>query len=197
MSTVTAFEPWHLTFFKVSCENWKEKKEKLLNLVDWDDPKSNSEVFFSDYFKNIMRADKRALYTDEFIRILGKELNQFVMAIQKSNMNRHKVDLKIKIITLWAQRYKESQMMNPHTHDPFGYSAVLYAEFDKNEHTSTEFMAPFKNSVDTMDMTFKPDVKEGDIIFFPSMLIHYSETNKCQKNRTIFSFNCDVLPAVN
>ena len=38
-------------------------------------------------------------------------------------------------------------------------------------------------------MDFNPDVKEGDIVFFPSQLLHYANPNTSDKERVILSFN--------
>ena len=199
MKNVKVHDPFLLSCFQISVENWPEKKEKLLNLVDWKDPQSNSSVFFSDYFKNLQQPDKRPKYAKSFINILKPELNQFVNAVEQSPITRKfgqpKINLRMHIATLWAQRYTTTQNMQPHTHESVGYSAVLYAEFNEKEHEATEFFAPFKNVVDTMDYRWLPEVKEGDILFFPSPLLHYSLPNRSKEPRTIFSFNCNLGPA--
>jgi ectoine hydroxylase-related dioxygenase (phytanoyl-CoA dioxygenase family) len=38
-------------------------------------------------------------------------------------------------------------------------------------------------------MDYTPDVKEGDIVFFPSQLLHYANPNTHDKERVILSFN--------
>ena len=38
-------------------------------------------------------------------------------------------------------------------------------------------------------MDFTPNVKEGDIVFFPSQLLHYANPNTSDKERVILSFN--------
>lgn len=199
MKNVKVHDPFLLTCFQISIENWDEKKDKLLNLVDWKDPKSNSSVFFSDYFENLQNPDRKPKYLKSFINILKPELNSFLTSVEQSpitrKFGRDKIDLKMKIMALWAQRYTTGQNMNPHSHESTGYSAVLYAEFNEREHEATEFFAPFKNVVDTMDYRWLPKVKEGDILFFPSPLLHYSLPNKSRERRTIFSFNCNIIPA--
>ena len=37
--------------------------------------------------------------------------------------------------------------------------------------------------------TFQPKVKEGDMILFPSSLLHEAPLNKSDKRRTIISYN--------
>lgn len=192
--SVRQLDPFRLTFYQVSIENWSEKKKKLLDLVDWDDEECLMDDFFSDYYKNIYKNNMRAPYHEDFVNILKKDLNQFVYSVESSPLNRYKHNLSMEITNLWAQRYVDSQHMPPHTHEPAGFSAVLYAEFDGDYHEATKFWAPFKNTIDAMDYRFDPQVKEGDIIFFPSFLLHYATPNESDKRRTIFSFNSVMRP---
>ena len=194
MARIEALNPFLLTFYKVSIENWSVKKKQLMDLINWDEKECWTDECFTDYYKNIRRQDKRAPYTDQFIDILKPELNGFVNKVQHTPINRYNFDLGMKINNLWAQRYSTQHFMPPHTHEPSGFSAVLYAEFDKREHQATKFWAPFKNTVDAMDYRYDPQVNEGDILFFPSFLIHYAEPNKSTKQRTIFSFNSFLRP---
>lgn len=203
MVDVQVHDPFLLTMFQVSCDNWKEKKQQLLNLIDWNNPacvqqgvsKQGDDEFFTDYFVNLQKPEQKPEYHSQFKKILKEELTQFVLTLEQSPINRYKAKLHARVRGLWAQRYVREQLMQPHTHDPYGYSAVLYTEFDGTVHQSTEFFAPFKNIVDTMDYRFQlPKPKEGDILFFPSFLLHYSIKNPSDKPRTIFSFNLDILP---
>lgn len=192
--SVKQLNPFLLTFYQVSITNWNEKKKQLLSLVDWNDKECFMVEHFTDYYKNVNRGDHRAPYTDQFVNILKSDLNDFVHQVQNSPLNRFNVDLSMRVENLWAQRYTSQGFMPPHTHEPSGFSAVLYAEFDEHEHESTKFWAPFKNTIDAMDYRFDPKVKEGDILFFPSYLMHYAEPNASKKQRTIFSFNSRVKP---
>ncbi len=49
--------------------------------------------------------------------------------------------------------------------------------------------SPFTEFSSGDHMDFTPDVKEGDIIFFPSQLLHYANPNTSDKERVIVSFN--------
>lgn len=192
--SVKQLDPFRLTFYQVSIKNWKEKKKKLLDLVDWNDVNCLTQEHFTDYYKNMRNPDQRASYTDDFVKILKEDLITFTQSVEKSEMNRFRRTFNMKVTNLWAQRYKSQNFMPPHTHEPAGFSAVLFAEFDNTEHQATKFWAPFKNTIDAMDYRYDPDVKEGDILFFPSFLMHYAEPNYSEKNRTIFSFNSYVRP---
>jgi len=195
MASVKVHDPFLQSFYQVSIGNWQEKKNKLMNLIDWNDKKCMFDDFYSDYYKNMQEPNNKPKYTKEFINILKDDLNTFVVGLEKSPLNRMNLDLKIQIQSLWAQRYKNQQWMPPHTHEPYGFSAVLYAEFDPKVHGSTMFMSSYKNTIDGMDYNFQPEVKEGDIIFFPSSMMHFAKPHESNKNRTIFSFNVECIPA--
>ena len=53
----------------------------------------------------------------------------------------------------------------------------------------TRFICPFNDSVDGSNIDYVPKVKEGDIIFFPSFLMHQSTPTIDDTERIIFSFN--------
>ena len=80
--------------------------------------------------------------------------------------------------------------MGPHTHGVIGWSGVLYVEFDKYEHSPTEFQGPLHDVNNGQQLEYKPEVEEGDIIIFPSCLTHWVSPNQSKKRRTIMSFNC-------
>jgi len=183
-SKIQKFEPFSLPFYKITIGNWKTRKAQLLELVNWNDPDCQFVDHFTDYHKNVQTSDGRAPYTKKFIEILKPELASFAK----------KVEGNIHLTGLWAQRYQLMQHMEPHTHGSKGYSAVLYAEMEEG-HEPTVFWAPYQDPIAAGDLVHRPYAKEGDMILFPSMLIHYASNNLTQANRTIFSFNCDVQPS--
>lgn len=161
---------------KLKCTNWVNKKDRLLGLVDWDNPEYKNGFQISDYYEN-----KRTgwPYTHDFFLILEEEFDKLLKHTDKDSLH---------ITALWGQRYKEAQYMPTHTHGTTGYSAVVYVEFNKQEHFSTRFLAPY-HSVDNHLDAFSPDVEEGDILVFPSFLLHDAPPFLSKQNRTIFSFN--------
>ena len=81
----------------------------------------------------------------------------------------------------WFQQYKKSDYHKWHTHPKSNLSAVYYLELPEKE-LATEF---FNGS--------KPNVKEGDVLFFPSHMLHRSPKNKTDKRKTVIAFNCDFF----
>ena len=98
------------------------------------------------------------------------------------------IQMNFSIDNFWFQKYKNSMNHDVHTHGAVGYSSVCFIEYDTNEHGSTTFISPFQNS-NGIHEKYQPEIKEGDIVFFPSNLLHYAPLNCSNKERIIASFN--------
>jgi hypothetical protein len=97
------------------------------------------------------------------------------------------------IENLWCQKYKNDQYHGTHNHGALGYSMVFYAQFDKDCHEGTKFIAPFYNWLDGNAMIHTIDVDEGDVIFFPRMILHEcGHVRNNDRERIIFSLNMNV-----
>jgi hypothetical protein len=70
---------------------------------------------------------------------------------------------------------------------------VLFLEFDEKEHIPTTFYSPFPNPYYGTISKAAPPVSEGDIIAFPSLLLHESPVSPSDKQRTIMSFNIPLM----
>ena len=162
---------------KIRVKNWSEKKSQILDLVDWNDQECVFPHYYTDFFKN-MQSETHP-YMSTFDDILTPEINAFVQRVGRG----------VSVTELWAQRYCKSQSMPTHNHGSHGFSAVLYVEYDPEVHTPTVFYSPFGNFYDGQVTVYEPDVSEGDMVIFPSMLLHSSMPCEAKKNRTIFSFN--------
>lgn len=93
------------------------------------------------------------------------------------------------ISSIWYERSGTGDYHCPHTHGTTGYSAVLYVEFDSKVHQSTKFYSPFHDPMTGDLLEFQPNVSEGDLILFPSFLLHEAPVNTSEKERIIVSFN--------
>lgn len=161
---------------QIKTTDWNNKKQKLLSLVDWDNPKYKNDEQVSDYYYN---QDKGCTYIPEFCNIIKDELDQALSQMKSDGL---------RIEHLWGQRYGKSSYMSMHTHGSVGYSAVIYVEFKKGIHTATRFMSPIHNARGEIEY-YEPEVDEGDLLIFPSFLYHDALPNVTENNRTIFSFN--------
>jgi hypothetical protein len=159
----------------VVVDDWKEKKKKLLNLYkNAHLSLDNADSLFTNYYENnkILNRDIQNIFKDE-IGKLEKEFNLPNLKIKSS----------------WFEETETNGSHSIHNHGQYGYSSVCYVEYDKEEHTSTVFVSPFNNTSNGELITYKPEVDEGSIIFFPSSILHYTIPNKSTQKRLIVSFN--------
>ena len=87
---------------------------------------------------------------------------------------------------MWFQQYEKNSFHEWHTHTQCQWSSVYYLEFPKGS-PRTVFVNPINNT-DTFDV----DTEEGDIITFPSFIVHSAPKVESNKRKTIISFNSDI-----
>ena len=162
----------NIPFYHYKLNNWKEKKEQLLDFVSTLSFKFNDQI-----------ADLYTTYGDqtssEVLKIVDDDIIKFTNEVKYSGEM---------VAEIWFQKYYENQFHSPHNHGAIGYSSVLYINFDKKIHKGTRFLAPFNNP-EGNEIEFAPDVDEGSFIFFPSYLNHYALPNKSDTIRIIMSMN--------
>tara|TARA_B100001939_G_C16858748_1_gene580823 strand:+ start:505 stop:1083 length:579 start_codon:yes stop_codon:yes gene_type:complete len=90
----------------------------------------------------------------------------------------------IQLKEIWYQQYLNNGTHGWHIHGHH-YTGVYYLEFP-NKSSKTELIFPFNNKSQTIN------VSEGDIIIFPSHIIHRGLPNQ-SKRKTIISFNFDIV----
>ncbi len=159
-----------------SIPNWSEEKKKILSILP--EAKLNSdENIYSDYWDNL-ESDDKPLYADLVMNIVMPALSQCALTPD--------VDL----LDMWYQKQYKGQNHKVHTHGNTGCSAVLYVDYDPSVHKSTKFYNPFPNAILGGYLEDSHiDVKEGDLLVFPSNVLHESVSNDSDIPRTIISFN--------
>lgn len=177
--------PFKIPFHIYSLDNWEEKKRNILgSLPDFKDHKlcgegSNPSENYSDFHANF---DKAPSYAGVVVESIRKEIVEFCEETQ----------LNWDMLNMWFQSYEKSNNFSLHNHGAEGYSAVLYVEYDSEEHPGTVFYSPFPNWIKNRAGTYEayvPDVKEGDLIIFPASIQHEVPPNRSEKRRTVISFN--------
>lgn len=179
---------FNIPFFKYEIDDWKDKKQKLLEICSTIDFKNfdigektkvgvNADNLYTDY-----NSGNDNVYRDQVVLILKKELQKF--------KNESKLS-KMRVGNVWFQQYYKSQFHSPHSHGAIGYSSVVYIKFDKNKHQPTIFLSPFNDPTGNL-IEYAPKVDEGQIIFFPSMITHYVLPNRSSDIRIILSFNVNI-----
>jgi hypothetical protein len=93
----------------------------------------------------------------------------------------------------WTVRYRKGDYQTVHNHKSWGFSLVLFVEYDPKVHTPTTFVCPWQDPrTDTTSLICPQDVQEGTIFIVPSYTLHYATPNLSNKTRTIIS--ADLLP---
>ena len=88
---------------------------------------------------------------------------------------------KIEVRCFFYQQYTKEQYHGWHVHDCH-YSGVYYLDLPEGS-PKTEYIDPFTNDVCELD------INEGDVVAFPSFLVHRAPPNPISTPKTIISFN--------
>jgi hypothetical protein len=155
--------------FKYKVQDWSTKKKQLLDLFNSFKPRVVGNVITSPL-------DIKTDILLEEIKLFEKEIG-----------------IDFYSTAVWFQKYENNMNHAVHTHGPKGFSSICFIEYNKNFHKPTTFVSPFGNYFTGDLERYEPDVEEGDIIFFPSNLLHYAPTNLSKITRTIMSFNLDII----
>ena len=108
----------------------------------------------------------------------------------------------------WLNAYKVNQHQEIHEHLPGHFSCIHYVSYDKEEHSPTIFVNPFRQ----VALSNSPDfvggaagtpptwvgqsfvkAEEGDLLIFPSFLEHKVPRQKSDKLRVTLSFNLNFV----
>jgi len=87
------------------------------------------------------------------------------------------------LLSFWFQQYALGDFHGWHMHHNSMYSSVYYVELPEGSSKTT-----FK----FLNQEFEIDVKEGQILSAPSILIHCSKPNKSKQIKTIIAFNTSI-----
>jgi len=88
------------------------------------------------------------------------------------------------IDSFWFQQYNTGDTHPWHGHGKCNLSSIYYLELPNS--TETEFIDPISRKI------FKFEVKEGDVMTFPSLFIHRSPVNRTKQRKTIIAVNSSV-----
>ena len=160
-------------------ENWSENKKKILDALP---PEDDSQL----------EPNGTGLYTDFFINGKVKELPSYfhtVVDVIKPYLKNFMDGNPVEFVEMWYQKYYNMVEHKTHCHGFTGWSSIIYVEFDPKVHESTRFFSPFRQPWDCDVEVFQPKVKEGDMILFPSSLLHEAPVNRTDTRRTIISYN--------
>ena len=178
-SEIDCIRMFQVPLFLIQCEKWRSKKTKLLTLF--------SNLSLNDFHSKNLKTDFHngicASQDQDLEKIFSKELDLLKKELCVPNL---------KISRSWFEKTEQGGSHGIHNHGATGYSAVCFVEYDSKEHTGTRFVSPFNNFLTGNALTFHTIVEEGTLIFFPSVILHYTETNFSKKPRLIVSFNLQI-----
>ena len=94
---------------------------------------------------------------------------------------------KVMLNKIWYLQYENNTIHNWHIHGD-NYSGVYYLSMPKNNKTAfTQFIYP-----DNLEKSFLIEAEEGDLIFFPSFLIHRAPALQSSTDKIIISWNLNA-----
>ena len=183
--------------------NENYKKQKIRD--SWD--KENNFFQTDIHHSNMDESNKKLNKLDytNLVKCYHKPIETYISAITSSQ----KVKYSFEIVNYSA--VKHNSFMKPHTHMDCDFAMVHYVSFDTQQHLSTIFLNPYffsgflrnkshvskiiKKSDTNSSWAFeewKYDVKENDIIIFPSSLKHYVRNKDSEKLRVTIASNIHI-----
>lgn len=173
---------FEIPFLKIEVSDWELKKEKLKSLMKESEFEQRSNNLVTDF--NIQSENSKFRYNSEIGNLFLEELLFF-----KEYFGFREVYLS----SSWFEISNKNSHHTTHNHGATGYSSVCFIDYDSNLHTPTKFISPFNNFIDGQVINYTPeDIKEGSLIFFPSLIHHYTVPHNSEKSRKILSFNLNV-----
>ncbi len=166
---------FEISYFQLNVNDWNNKKIKLLSLMK--DRKLNFvDSNYTTYNYNIDDVE----LSENVKIILNDEINQIKNIF---GFDEYYID------NSWFQEELNGMFHTIHNHG-YGLSCVCYLEYDSNFHTPITFVSPYPDVFSGLCQYHTPsNVESGTIIFFPSVINHFTMPNKTDVSRKILSFN--------
>jgi hypothetical protein len=157
-------------------------KDALLNCID-NEPSSSFESIDQYYGDRVYKLDWDNSFDNSrsWVKLIKSKLESKLI-----NMANNAGYQTATIERLWFQQYVLGNTHGWHTHGD-NFTGVYYLELPNNA-PKTQLVEPYSQSE-----ILTPDVKEGQIILFPSYVIHRAPLVVNQNLRkTIISFNVNL-----
>jgi hypothetical protein len=153
-------------------------KKQLISLLKKTD--SNFLESKNDYFGDLIHRldwNNSTNFSRKWVEFLQpylhKHLKNFANVLGYQDIN---------FINLWFQQYNQNGKHGWHIHSE-NYTGVYYVKLSDNS-AKTELINPF-----SQNQKIIIDAKEGDVVIFPSYVIHRAPTQEEKTNKIIISFN--------
>jgi hypothetical protein len=162
--------------------DWESKKKKLISMMNDLKFEERSNKLITDF--HLQNNNTNFKYNHEIGNIFFEELSLFAEYFEFGS---------IELTSSWFEVSNKNSHHTTHNHGATGYSSVCFVDYDSNVHSPTKFISPFNNFIDGQVISFSPDdVQEGSLLFFPSLIHHYTLPNNSEIPRKILSFNIKV-----
>jgi hypothetical protein len=163
-------------------------KKKLMSLINnsKDYSLNNKNEYYSDLIHSLDFKNSSD-HSREWVIYLRKYLEKYFLKAA-NKLGYQNIDVK----NIWFQKYKKGGQHGWHIHGE-NYTGVYYLNFSKNS-AKTELIEPF-----SQNKKIKINLFEGDIVMFPSYVVHRATEQKELFNKVIISFNIefkDILPTL-
>lgn len=168
----------------IKCEHWDAKKKILLKLKERGDKVSRVQKeghIKTDYHYQVK--ENLFFYNKHLADILEIELQSFCDCIGVKSGT---------VTNAWFETSVRNAHHGIHNHGGNGYSAVCFVEYNPEQHTATRFLSPSLSALDNEPLIGSPEVEEGDILFFPSNVPHYTLPVESDEVRSILSWNMRI-----
>jgi hypothetical protein len=161
-------------------EKHKIIKEELLTKINSQDSET-LESKKENYDDSIHKLDwsKSNDFTRPWVEVFTPFLKENLLQIVKSIGFK-----KVLIRNIWFQQYHQNNRHGWHKHG-CNFTGVYYLELPEGT-PSTQICNPMG-----LNLTANLEAKEGDVVVFPSFVVHRAPHNKSTKRKTIISFNLD------
>jgi len=160
----------------------KQIKDNLISLIK--ETNSDTLKINNDYFNDLIHRldwDKSKDVKRKWVKYLIPYLQKYFNEIA-NKLGYLEVDIK----NLWFQQYNIYGKHGWHTHAE-NYTGVYYLKFSKNS-AKTELINPF-----SQDKKIIINAKEGNIVIFPSYVIHRATEQLENTEKIIISFNFNFM----
>ena len=170
---VESHSMFSVPLFKSKVTPWDEIKPLIVDIIG-DTMLTDERGLRNDFYNNSYNAE------------LWKLLRPFVSEITEQCMD---LPTPVQPPNMWSQKYTSGVEHPTHNHGNRGYSFILYLKFNPEVHKATKFISPFDGFFYGDLLSYVPQIEEGDLIGFPSVIKHSSQIQTSDEERQIVSFN--------
>ena len=139
--------------------------------ISYSGNSDNLDAYISRCDWNDAKQDKHRNWVDFFLPHLRIDLLESLKEINHTNYT---------IQQIWFQQYETDSVHGWHTHSST-WTNVYFLELP--------YGTPKTQYLDSNNQICEFNVKEGDILTFPSHIIHRAPINTCSRRKTIISWN--------